>query len=147
MKDNWKKTAVHRDFCYQIGHFQRLWNYFITEIRIIRGFAFLGKLGLCYLIISGITKFKYERKRKRTLKWFRSANDLLASQPIYKQIEPIIVDVSVVSRPTEVVEGLCGKLTRVSLAKLITTCVASFEPYLGWSYQPSSGLQMLVNLW
>ena len=53
-------------------------------------------------------------------------------------------------RPTEVVEGLCGKLTRggeiVSLAKLITTCVASFEPYLGWPYQPSSGLQMLVNL-
>ena len=32
--------------------------------RFLQGFAFLRKLGFCYLNLNGITKFKYKRKMK-----------------------------------------------------------------------------------
>ena len=38
------------------------WRHFTTTTRILRGLAFLCKLGDWHLILAGITKFKYKRK-------------------------------------------------------------------------------------
>ena len=38
------------------------WRHFTTMTRILQSFAFLWKLGLCYLNLTGATKVKYEKK-------------------------------------------------------------------------------------
>ena len=43
------------------------WRHFTTTTRVLQGFAFVGKLGFCYLNLTGITKFKLKKETKRIL--------------------------------------------------------------------------------
>ena len=60
------KNSCHLHFkhwCHRNRPLAR-WCPVATTTRILQGFAFLCKLGLLYLNLTGITKFKYERKNE-----------------------------------------------------------------------------------